>query len=534
MSGVTPPRRPGGPGGARPIPSRAGGSGSSSGAGAGIPPKLCIPSGNVRECRHIPKLDSLACLHLADQGQSESLDGHPPFPCLWKDPSPVLISAGIHVDQANEGGWHIPTEQSLPPVPVHRQAPTATTTPSAAKPTSIQPILPRPEAVTTQSSPPFGVKPSLPSLALNPLSRSISATPNPARPKLSLSGFGTPSPGTPATSGSLTPSLDPPRPHPHPLRIESVPARRPNVLLNAPSASASSSGSSLLNPGRSLTPSLKLAIPGIGVGGANFTSGHDYPAAGLEDDTALVEFRTPTVSVERRYQDEEDRNPTLMPRGRGEDDGESSYGYGRLNNGLNDTTAQMSAMTNDIRAALTGRSRFDTGYGQGHGHGHGHGYYHGNGSSSSVATGSIYRTRSRASSNATSQRTSTPGPGSRRSSINHSQEDDLTALKNLSLGDGRDSSRSSLEEARPNLGLYDHVGSGHGHEDEESLSPVIDPSELTFIRRLGEGASGSVDMVKDKRGRIMAKKVCCVLLFVDSRHQTRSGHTVLPPSCLSA
>jgi mitogen-activated protein kinase kinase len=148
-----------------------------------------------------------------------------------------------------------------------------------------------------------------------------------------------------------------------------------------------------------------------------------------------------------------------MARGR-DDDGESSYGYGRTNNGLNDTGDRMIAMTQDIRQALAHRSRFDP-------------------------TPHSGTSRSRASSRSNS------AVGSRRSSgAATPQPDDLTALKNLTI---------SHEVGQ--------IGStGPEYEKGEGI-PIINPEDLTLIKRLGEGAGGSVDMVKDKQGRVMAKKV---------------------------
>lgn len=190
---------------------------------------------------------------------------------------------------------------------------------------------------------------------------------------------------------------------------------------------------------------------GASGGGSGFTGGHDYP---IEDD--FSDLRTPLAG------DVEDRNPTIMARGR-DDDGESSYGYGRHNNGLNDTGDRMIAMTQDIRQALAHRSRFD----------------------STPTPGS---SRSRASSRSNS------AVGSRRSSgVATPQPDDLAALKNLTIS----------QEA----GQIGSTGSVDYDEEEGEGIPIINPEDLTLIKRLGEGAGGSVDLVRDRQGRVMAKKV---------------------------
>ena len=286
---------------------------------------------------------------------------------------------------------------------------------------------------------------SLPSLALKPPSRLGGAS---AKPKLSLSGF-----GTPASS---------PSPHPTPLQTAipppSIPARRP-ALLNAPSASG-------LTPSRgSDTPSLKLAIPGTGLGGlgggAGFTGGHDYPE---EED--FSDLRTPMAG------DGEDRNPTIMARGN-HDDGESSYGYGLVNNGLGNNGDRMVAMTHDIRQALASRSRFDPMPPLNHHN------------SAPTPVGPV-RSRPSSRSNSTA--------GSRRGSgVATPQMDDLAALQNLSINNG--SGEMSRTDSEQSLGVK-----GEG-------IPIINPEDLTLVKRLGEGAGGSVDMVRDKNGRVMAKKV---------------------------
>lgn len=309
------------------------------------------------------------------------------------------FTAGVHVDQAGQGGWQQPNT-------------------------------------------------SLPSLALNPRAKLGGGAGG--KPKLSLSGF-----STPAQSPSPVPSRRPP-------------------LLNGPSSSQTPTSRS------ADTPSLKLAIPGLGQGlggsggGTGFTSGHNYPdegglttaIGGPGDDFA--DLRTPMAG------DGEDRNPTIMARGN-YDDGDSSYGYGRTNNGLGSNGDRMTAMTHDIRQALSSRSRFDT-------------------TPtptpppmSATTTGSLSRSTSHTDS----------GAGSRRSSGTATpQMDDLAALKNLSISH----ELGNIGSTGPPLEQQQEAVSGAG-------IPIINPDELTLIKRLGEGAGGSVDMVKDKKGKIMAKKV---------------------------
>jgi mitogen-activated protein kinase kinase len=311
-----------------------------------------------------------------------------------------LTTAGIHVDQANEGGWQIPSN-------------------------------------------------SLPSLALNPRPKSATGG---AKPKLSLSGFSSPAP-TPTPSYTQSP-----------MAVPSIPSRRP-PLLNAPSASQT--------PSRSLTPSLKLAIPGLQSGavsgGSGFTSAHGYP-----DEDDFSDLRTPMAG------DAEDRNPTILARGG--DDGESSYGYGRINNGLGDSGDRMSAMTHDIRQALANRSRFDPTPQQSY-----------SGSS-----------RSRASS-----RTNSAANSRRSSGVATPQPDDLTALQNLTISQEAGQIGSAGPDSADGHGS---VYSRHSDDEANQGIPIINPADLTLIRRLGEGAGGSVDLVRDKQGKIMAKKVRIVFL----------------------
>ena len=71
--------------------------------------------------------------------------------------------------------------------------------------------------------------------------------------------------------------------------------------------------------------------------------------------------------------------------------------------------------------------------------------------------------------------------------------DDLAVLQNLSINNG--SGEMSRTDSEQSLGVK-----GEG-------IPIINPEDLTLVKRLGEGAGGSVDMVRDKNGRVMAKKV---------------------------
>lgn len=314
--------------------------------------------------------------------------------------------AGINVDQAGQGGWQMPSN-------------------------------------------------SLPSLALNPRASKLGG--GSAKPKLSLSGF-----GTPASS---------PSPHPAPLQTSIPPAitaRRP-ALLNAPSAAS-------MTPSRgSDTPSLKLAIPGLGLGGlgggAGFTGGHDYPE---EED--FSDLATPMAG------DGEDRNPTIMARGN-HDDGESSYGYGLVNNGLGNNGDRMTAMTQDIRQALAHRSRFDPTPPP---------FHHHNSAPTPIG---VVRSRPNSRSNSTA--------GSRRGSgAATPQMDDLASLQNLSISNG--SGDMCRSDSQSSIGTK-----GEG-------IPIINPEDLTLVKRLGEGAGGSVDMVRDKNGRVMAKKVGLPLCYQGS------------------
>ncbi|EIW71677.1 hypothetical protein TREMEDRAFT_73380 [Tremella mesenterica DSM 1558] len=153
---------------------------------------------------------------------------------------------------------------------------------------------------------------------------------------------------------------------------------------------------------------------------------------------------SPSFTLKTPMAGAEDPNPTLRPRGTDED-GVSSYGFGRPS-GLE--VDQMSAMTEDIRQALS-RSRFDA--------------------SPSFANGQLNRSRA-----------------------NSTTDSNALSIS----GYDRNSSRTSLDEMTRRV------------DDEEKHSPIFDPSQLIFLRRLGEGTGGQVDLVKDKQtGRLMAKKV---------------------------
>ena len=281
---------------------------------------------------------------------------------------------------------------------------------------------------------------SVPSLALNPM-KSSSLT---SRPKLTLSAMSSPSP-----SPNQLPA--------------SVPTTRP-PLLNAPSANVNANAAS---SSRSLTPSLKLAIPGISGTSSSFSFDRDYP--GNDDaDELNSELKTPLAMVE-------DQNPTLQARGRDYDGGgESSFGYGRLDNGLAEGRdgSQMSMMTEDIRQALS-RSRFD--------------------SSPNPSS------RSRASSSATA---SIASRGASRRSSNAEREE-------LSLGSLSITTNPAVEEPFSLGQRRNSIEEEEEEDEEEAASPVFDPSDLVHIRRIGEGTGGAVELVQDPRtGRIMAKKVC--------------------------
>jgi len=199
--------------------------------------------------------------------------------------------------------------------------------------------------------------------------------------------------------------------------------------------------------------------------------GSQYPSE-YDDDSLHSSLLTPLAG--------EDRNPTLQAR-QYNGDGESSYGYGMSNNGLDDQS-DVSAMTAALRQAVS-RSKFD---------------------------GSPHpSSRSRANSLAGSL------ASSRRSSSTQCHDGDLAALKALTLDDGG----RSLE------------GSDEGGYTSEDVDP-FDPSELIQIRRLGEGTGGSVDLVQDPRnGRVMAKKVSrftlCLTLEADHKVIARTTNPAM-------
>ncbi|GFZ50073.1 mitogen-activated protein kinase kinase [Saitozyma sp. JCM 24511] len=289
--------------------------------------------------------------------------------------------------------------------------------------------------------------PSLPALALRPM-RSSPTPPSSSRPKLTLSGFPSPQP---------SPGLPPSNP------ATSVPSslNRP-PLLSAPSAP--------LPTIRTGPPSLKLNIPGSAGGGGSsgFSSAHDYPSeteTGDEDDYLNSALKTPLAG--------EDRNPTLIARGRDYDQGEeSSYGYGRLNvaSGVG-SNAALNAMTEDIRAAVS-RGRFE----------------------SPNPSFTPLPSRSRASSAAGSI------VGSRATSRRSSNASG--AIEDLSLNS------LTLQTPEGRGSLDEDAGSVEFHSSGEGLSPTFDPKGLITVRRLGEGTGGAVELVEDPRtGKLMAKKV---------------------------
>ncbi|KIR34588.1 STE/STE7/MKK protein kinase [Cryptococcus deuterogattii MMRL2647] len=313
---------------------------------------------------------------------------------------------GIHVDQAGEGGWHQPA--------------------------------------------------SLPSLALRPMRPSPTPSSS-SRPKLSLTPL---TPNTPAASSSA------------PSSASLAPPNRP-ALLNTHSARGY---------GERSTPSLKLSIPGASSVGPGYSTENYYPLEQPDDIDALSsELKTPTpgrppggglnLSLSSlSLASSEDANPTLQARGRDYDDGESSYGYGCVGNGLIGPGGDViSAMTEDIRQALS-RNRFETGSDRGGARSR----------AGSLMSESSQATAGRDRSNSASLYSS----ASRRES------------PSASLSGG--SARQSLELPREAVEEL----------NEQKESPVFDPEELLMIKRLGEGTGGSVDLVQDRAtGRIMAKKV---------------------------
>ncbi|WVR08200.1 hypothetical protein IAU60_005247 [Kwoniella sp. DSM 27419] len=369
---------------------------------------------------------------------SSGLGAAPPPPRIHIPPDNV---PGINVDQANQGGWQVPS--------------------------------------------------SLPALALRPMRPS--PTPSAAgRPKLTLSGVSNPASTTP-------PPLAPPLPHQPCSQPVPVLHARP-ALLNAPSAPYPAHTSSQGSSSRIPTPALKLSIPGSSGSGisSNFSSSHDYPSESEDNDSLNSALKTPTP-----YAYGDDDNPTLQARGRDYDDGESSYGFGRLGGGLNggagDQSNTMQSMTEDIRQALT-RSRFDP--------------------SPASSFTPLPGSRSRAGSSASRSRAGSSAGPSRRGS---NALEEMLAITNLHIsGSAQGSRRSSLEVRRTGdtgsvSGTSSRNGSEHGHggsaggcedDEEKKESPIFDPEDLIFVKRLGEGTGGAVELVQDRRsGRIMAKKV---------------------------
>lgn len=157
----------------------------------------------------------------------------------------------------------------------------------------------------------------------------------------------------------------------------------------------------------------------------------------------------------------------------------------------------MSSMTADIRQALS-RSRFDSYHSSGsRGAGNGSGDHvnlilpasNGGNSGSSSRASSIRGGRGDCGIPDISQL----GLGEKRRSV------DLDSLGTGTAGSGRSTPvRGSLELDR--------------REDE---GPLLDPSRLVVVKRLGEGSGGAVELVKDPgTGRLLAKKVCPSLLDV--------------------
>ena len=270
--------------------------------------------------------------------------------------------------------------------------------------------------------------PSLPALALS--GPRASPSPGPAsRPKLTLSSLSAPS-----SSSS---------PRPPPTALPPV-TSRPYLVSNPSSGSRSVS-----------TPTLKLAIPAGGGGGPAFTSQPEYrpdSASGDDDDSLNSSLKTPMA------------NATDMTIRAGSDyDEESSYGYGRINNGSNDSTDALRAMTTEIRQTLS-RSRFESPNPS---------YVNLPTSARTVSSGS--RSSSRASSAAGEL-------DSRRGSMVANEPGVAKAMAGM-----------SLSEPAPMPSGVDHM---------------FDPTKLVRIRRLGEGAGGAVELVQDPQtGWIMAKKV---------------------------
>ncbi|ORX37886.1 kinase-like domain-containing protein [Kockovaella imperatae] len=278
------------------------------------------------------------------------------------------------------------------------------------------------------------------------LARHGRATPSLAwnKPKLSLSPLPTPAAQSTTTSPlahSVTSWNESPA-----VATSSFSSSRP-PLLNAPSSSDA-------HIQRRATPSLKIAMPvGVQSSAISTSSSPRFVSNQLEPDHDALHsaLRTPTTG--------EDMNPTI--RALGHDDGESAYGYGRVNNGLKDDTS--SARNAAIRAAVS-RSRYDA--------------------SPNPSN------RSRASSVSNSYH------GSRRGSRVDLVEDELSV--------------NQLNRSFDALGMSDirRRSSEESESDHGEAAQRFNPNELVFIRRLGEGTGGVVDLVKDcHTGNIMAKKV---------------------------
>ncbi|KAK4684014.1 mitogen-activated protein kinase kinase, partial [Tremellales sp. Uapishka_1] len=243
-----------------------------------------------------------------------------------------------------------------------------------------------------------------------------------------------------------------------PMGSSSSPRPRPKLSLSSPLPNPPSSPSPSLP--RAGTPLLRVAIPGMGVGGSSFTSNHDYPQASTEDDLDNSSLKTPLAYAR------EDSNPTVQARGK-DYDGESSYGYGSANGGFNEED-QMSIMREDIMKAIhSSKSKLDL---------------------------------SQVRSHSQSPSRSNSGPASSSSSRRPSAAQDISVLRmaELNLAEGREggSRRASAEcDCREPDG-------------DTKDSPVFDPESLINKCRLGEGTGGAVELVEDTRtGRVMAKKV---------------------------
>lgn len=199
-----------------------------------------------------------------------------------------------------------------------------------------------------------------------------------------------------------------------------------------------------MNTPRISTPALKLAIPAGGGGGSAFMA--------QDEDEGSSQLRTPVPG--------EDWDATVHAH---------SYGAGASGSRLAPTghddfggADQMTAMTNEVRRAMS-RMTFE--------------------SSPAPSIGG----RSRSGSNASSFMER------RESSNSLNPADDLRQLRALSIGTPTRDLNS--DGSRPN--------SIHDTEDLTRLG-----SDLTLVRRLGEGAGGSVDLVCSARdGRVMARKV---------------------------